>query len=324
MGGATVTKAKPGGNKGGKASVQTLDSLRNAMRAGRHPCACNARRHALITNCLRCGNVICEQEGEGPCLFCGGDPDLPHDLDEERVAATGAAGSSDSGGEAANRALAFKERLLDYDRSSAKRTTVIDDQVDYFASAASDAWLSAEEKAEQRRRLEQREDEKRRARSELRVTLDFDAGKVTRDVSDAARVHTLDVVGISQDIMAREAEGPSELDCAARVHGRDLGDLGAGRKGRLSSAAHGDGGGSGSNGAEDARGAHASAEDELRTCSADYVQPTGADADAAFPTPVPQPPRPRQRGSSDDSSWRAVWSTQPQGETHVCQGGGQE
>ena len=25
----------------------------------------------LINNCLKCGRVVCEQEGSGPCLFCG-------------------------------------------------------------------------------------------------------------------------------------------------------------------------------------------------------------------------------------------------------------
>ena len=29
------------------------------------------RRHKLINNCLSCGRIICELEGEGPCLFCG-------------------------------------------------------------------------------------------------------------------------------------------------------------------------------------------------------------------------------------------------------------
>ncbi|KAJ4459403.1 putative Protein sly1 [Paratrimastix pyriformis] len=38
---------------------------------GRHPCECQARRHPLINNCVGCGRVICEQEGPGPCLFCG-------------------------------------------------------------------------------------------------------------------------------------------------------------------------------------------------------------------------------------------------------------
>ena len=38
---------------------------------GRHPCECQAHKHALISNCLECGRVVCSQEGSGPCLFCG-------------------------------------------------------------------------------------------------------------------------------------------------------------------------------------------------------------------------------------------------------------
>lgn len=37
---------------------------------GRHKCNCEAKRHALINNCLNCGRIVCAQEGAGPCLFC--------------------------------------------------------------------------------------------------------------------------------------------------------------------------------------------------------------------------------------------------------------
>ncbi|KAG8315677.1 Activating signal cointegrator 1 [Homalodisca vitripennis] len=38
---------------------------------GRHKCDCQASKHKLINNCLKCGRIVCEQEGSGPCLFCG-------------------------------------------------------------------------------------------------------------------------------------------------------------------------------------------------------------------------------------------------------------
>lgn len=38
---------------------------------GRQPCDCLAQKHKLINNCLSCGRIVCEQEGSGPCLFCG-------------------------------------------------------------------------------------------------------------------------------------------------------------------------------------------------------------------------------------------------------------
>ncbi|KAJ6870130.1 hypothetical protein NC652_035903 [Populus alba x Populus x berolinensis] len=36
----------------------------------RKPCPCQARQHRLVSNCLSCGKIVCEQEGEGPCRFC--------------------------------------------------------------------------------------------------------------------------------------------------------------------------------------------------------------------------------------------------------------
>ena len=121
VGGARVstTPAKPAKSKAKAATTSGLDGLRSALRPGRHPCSCNARRHALLYNCLVCGKVICEQEGEGPCLFCGSDPHTTLDM-----------GATDKAAVAA--AARFKNRLLEFDRTSAKRTTVIDDQEDYF------------------------------------------------------------------------------------------------------------------------------------------------------------------------------------------------
>lgn len=27
--------------------------------------------HDVINNCLSCGHIVCEKEGEGTCMFCG-------------------------------------------------------------------------------------------------------------------------------------------------------------------------------------------------------------------------------------------------------------
>jgi hypothetical protein len=60
------------------------------------------------------------------------------------------AGSSSSGppGDAADadataKAVAFKDRLVEYDRHAQKRTTVIDDQSDFF-EIETNAWLTEE------------------------------------------------------------------------------------------------------------------------------------------------------------------------------------
>ncbi|KAF3774475.1 Activating signal cointegrator 1 [Nymphaea thermarum] len=101
------------------------------------PCSCQARRHKLVSNCLSCGKIVCEQEGEGPCSFCGAlvlrDGSTYAGLDQTAVPLS----------EAEAAAEAFRKRLVDYDRNSALRTTVIDDQSDYYEVEGS-KWLSAE------------------------------------------------------------------------------------------------------------------------------------------------------------------------------------
>lgn len=101
------------------------------------PCSCQARRHRLVSNCLSCGKIVCEQEGEGPCNFCGAlvlKEGSTYAGLEESFAPT-----SDS--EAV--AEAYAKRLVEYDRDSAARTTVIDDQSDYY-EIEGNSWLSKE------------------------------------------------------------------------------------------------------------------------------------------------------------------------------------
>ena len=53
---------------GGINDIQRMDVLIPGVSM---KCDCEARRHKLIQNCLNCGKIICEQEGRGPCMFCG-------------------------------------------------------------------------------------------------------------------------------------------------------------------------------------------------------------------------------------------------------------
>lgn len=102
------------------------------------PCTCQARRHGLVSNCISCGKIVCEQEGEGPCNFCGAlvlrEGSTYAGLDEGVVMAL-------TDAEAA--AEAYAKRLVEYDRNAAARTTVIDDQSDYYEMEGN-SWLSNE------------------------------------------------------------------------------------------------------------------------------------------------------------------------------------
>ena len=56
---------------GGSGISDLLEDLDRVTVPGRRPCECQATRHDLVANCLSCGRVVCAQEGEGPCLYCG-------------------------------------------------------------------------------------------------------------------------------------------------------------------------------------------------------------------------------------------------------------
>uniref|UniRef100_A0A0K8VNU0 Activating signal cointegrator 1 n=1 Tax=Bactrocera latifrons TaxID=174628 RepID=A0A0K8VNU0_BACLA len=107
------------------------------MLKGRRLCDCQASQHKLINNCLGCGRIVCEQEGSGPCLFCG---DMVCTNDEMQIMKSDSKKGQNllkslkekGGGESLKKALEQRDRLLEYDRNSEKRTTVIDDELDYF------------------------------------------------------------------------------------------------------------------------------------------------------------------------------------------------
>ena len=100
------------------------------------PCSCQARRHSLVSNCLSCGKIVCEQEGEGPCNFCGAL------VLKEGSTYAGLEASAVPLTEAEAAANAYTKRLVEFDRNSAARTNVIDDQSDYYDEGNS--WLSME------------------------------------------------------------------------------------------------------------------------------------------------------------------------------------
>ena len=78
----------------------------------------------------------------GTCSFCGERVALTYKdraAQQEQAAASSSAQPQDAADTAA--AVAFKDRLVEYDRNSARRTNVIDDQSDYF-EIDTNAWLT--------------------------------------------------------------------------------------------------------------------------------------------------------------------------------------
>jgi len=103
-------------------------------------CGCYGIGHRALANCLHCGRIACELEGiEDYCHFCG------HFVEEFRPRVD--AGGDASGDAKLASAMRHKERLLEFDRTSAARTRIHDDQEDYF-SAATSMWSTEQEREE--------------------------------------------------------------------------------------------------------------------------------------------------------------------------------
>ena len=49
-----------------KQKFKNVDNA-NRLLPGKFQCQCHATEHNLINNCINCGRIVCEQEGEGQC-----------------------------------------------------------------------------------------------------------------------------------------------------------------------------------------------------------------------------------------------------------------
>lgn len=164
---------------------------------GRHPCECLAQKHKLINNCVSCGRIVCEQEGSGPCLFCGS---LVCTREEQEILQRDSNKSQKlrkklmgDGGErdylphqeakmaaGLEKAVQHKDKLLEFDRNSVRRTQVLDDESDYFA-ADSNQWLSPGEREKLRRREEELREIRHASRKDRKITLDFAGRRVVEE-----------------------------------------------------------------------------------------------------------------------------------------------
>lgn len=165
------------------------------LLSGRHRCECQASRHRLVGNCLHCGRVVCQQEGSGPCQFCGNlvvtreerellnrgskkSEALQRRLLSEKNAMVKELPPPEEQTDALQKAVDHKNRLLEFDRTSERRTRVLDDESDYFSLDS--RWLAEGD----REKLRQREEElraKRFSRGGQTVTIDLVSRRVVED-----------------------------------------------------------------------------------------------------------------------------------------------
>nr|XP_033776534.1 activating signal cointegrator 1 isoform X2 [Geotrypetes seraphini] len=175
---------------------------------GRHACECLAQKHKLINNCLTCGRIACEQEGSGPCLFCGTlvctreeqdilqrDSNKSQKLLKKLMSGSEAPGKTDllphqearfrAGLE---KALHHKDKLLEFERTSACRTQVIDDESDYFATD-SNQWLSKPEREALRKKEKELQDLKHASRLSQKITIDFAGRQILEQKDSLSEYH---------------------------------------------------------------------------------------------------------------------------------------
>uniref|UniRef100_A0A8C3VRY3 Activating signal cointegrator 1 n=1 Tax=Catagonus wagneri TaxID=51154 RepID=A0A8C3VRY3_9CETA len=209
---------------------------------GRHPCDCLGQKHKLINNCLICGRIVCEQEGSGPCLFCGTlvctreeqdilqrDSNKSQKLLKKLMSGAENSGKVDistkdllphqelrfkSGLE---KAIKHKDKLLEFDRTSIRRTQVIDDESDYFASD-SNQWLSKIEREALQKREEELREFRHASRLSKKITIDFAGRRIVEDENPLAEYHSwIDQTGAASQKKAFHSAG-SGLEFSSGRH----------------------------------------------------------------------------------------------------------
>lgn len=159
-----------------------------AFVKGRHHCECQASKHGLVNNCIQCGRVVCKQEGSGPCLFCGNLVCTPEEQKEINSKSKNSVKLVESlmernrpkGWEAA---LTHRNRLLEYDRTSERRTKVTDDDSDYFNTNS--VWLNSKERDKLQKYQEAQQDKKHGSRLNKKMTFDFAGRQIIEDGPEA-------------------------------------------------------------------------------------------------------------------------------------------
>ncbi|XP_072258314.1 activating signal cointegrator 1 [Pyxicephalus adspersus] len=207
---------------------------------GRHSCDCLAQKHRLINNCMTCGRIICEQEGSGPCLFCGSlvctkeeqdilmrDSNKSQKLRKKLMGVSDVSGKMDASlegllprqemrmKEGLEKALQHRDKLLEYDKTSVRRTHVIDDESDYF-STDSNQWLSKVERDALCKREQELQELRHASRLSRKVTIDFAGRKVFEEEGALSEYHKRfdeTVQAINSGTIGNPVRNPRENRC---------------------------------------------------------------------------------------------------------------
>ncbi|KAJ1658435.1 hypothetical protein IWQ61_002323 [Dispira simplex] len=172
--------------------VQKSKQVPPINQPDRLECWCEATRHDLLSNCVNCGRIICQREGPGPCLTCGVNvtsKDQQLRCQNQPFTTPNTAngkGDPKPGLATVSAAEERKNRLLEYDRTSAQRTQVIDQVSSFQIPDSSEVrWMTPQEKVlaehqQQLRRRREAELEELQRRGVRMMSLDLEQGQVTQ------------------------------------------------------------------------------------------------------------------------------------------------
>jgi hypothetical protein len=136
------------------------------------------RANGTVVNCLACGFVERNVPEDGACAFCGM-PLFPIELER----GDGTPDTMDNS--VSLQAEKHRNKLLAFDRNAEQRSTVFDDDAEYF-DADSNTWLSAEER---KIAFEKRDAvDAERARKSISVTIDLAGRRMLDERSTSSSI----------------------------------------------------------------------------------------------------------------------------------------
>eukprot|EP00347_Sterkiella_histriomuscorum_P000979 403373797 len=191
--------------------TKPVKDISKFLVAGRKACHCQATSHNLINNCVSCGKIVCEQEGEGPCLFCGAwveKGEVYYDLGEDE-----ADQNSTDLRQQYEIALNHKDKLIEFDVNAAQRLGVLDAQSDWY-DLANNTWLN---KDQRKYALQMQEIEKKRQEeidSKMNITMDLDKGTTNLKIEEEDKLFTFGQQNIQTNEFLQKTAGANKIKAA--------------------------------------------------------------------------------------------------------------
>lgn len=205
--------------KGSAVSVAKNENVSADAAVSRKACYCLGARHRVVTNCIECGYLLCEQDCSAETLLPevkrtpsignpGHKKHTPNTISSSNLPSSATPVQHQSKlicplckiectlpmsadyvraqdmPESTVKAYAMKDRLLTFDQEHAQRTRVFDAQGDYYAASA---WLSDAERQQLVREEAKRLAGKQRSRTgrKINIVLDRHASNRVVDVEDS-------------------------------------------------------------------------------------------------------------------------------------------